>query len=94
MDIYQVLKRPLITEKMTGLQALGKYAFEVHPRANRIQVKEAVEKNFKVKVRQVNVITVRRERRRLRSGWVEGTPWKKAIVTLQEGYKLQFFEGV
>lgn len=94
MDIYQVLKRPLITEKMTGLQALGKYAFEVHPRANRLQVKEAVEKNFKVKVRQVNVITVRRERRRLRYGWVEGTPWKKAIVTLQEGYKLQFFEGV
>lgn len=94
MNIYQVLKRPLITEKMTGLQAQGKYAFEVHPWANRLQVKEAVEKNFKVKVEKVNVITVPGERRRTRHGWVQRTPWKKAIVTLQEGYKLQLFEGV
>jgi large subunit ribosomal protein L23 len=94
MDVYQVLKRPLITEKMTGLQALGKYAFEVHPRANRIQVKGAVEKNFKVRVKRVNVMTVHGERRRMRHGWVEGTTWKKAIVTLQEGFKIQLFEGV
>jgi len=94
MDIYQVLKRPLITEKMTGLQALGKYAFEVHPRANRIQIKEAVELHFKVKVRQVNVITKHGERRRMRHGWVESTTWKKAIVSLRQGYKIQFFEGV
>lgn len=94
MDVYQVLKRPLITEKMTGLQGQGKYAFEVHPRANRLEVKGAVEKNFKVRVKQVNVMTVRGQRRRLRHGWVEGTSWKKAIVTLQEGYKIQLFEGV
>ena len=94
MDIYHVLKRPLITENMTGLQEQRKYAFEVHPRANRLQVKAAVEKNFKVRVKKVNVITVRGERRRLRHGWVEGTTWKKAIVSLQEGYKIQLFEGV
>lgn len=94
MNLFQVLNRPLITEKMTYLQEMGKYAFEVHPQANKIQVKQAVEVAFKVKVQSVRMITTPGERRRLRYGWVKTSPWKKAIVTLEPGYKIQLFEGV
>lgn len=94
MDKHQVLKRPLATEKMTAQQGANKYAFEVDPRANKIQIKQAVEWAFKVRVRSVNTITVPGERRRLRAGWVQVPAWKKAVVTLQEGHRLQFFEGV
>ena len=58
MQLYEVLHRPLITEKNSVLQAQGKYAFEVAERANKPQIKQAVEKAFKVKVMAVNVMTV------------------------------------
>lgn len=94
MNLYQVLQRPLVTEKMTYLQELGKYAFEVHPQANKIQIKQAVETAFKVKVRAVNIISVPGEKRRMRQGWVKASSWKKAVVTLEPGYKIQLFEGI
>ena len=94
MHLYEVLRRPLITEKGTVLQAQGKYAFEVAGRANKEQVKQAVEKAFKVSVTQVNVMTVPGKGRRMRGRLVLSPSWKKAIVTLKTGDKIQFFEGV
>lgn len=94
MHLYEVLRRPLITEKMTSLQSLRKYAFEVAPKANRLQVKQAVEKAFNVRVVSVNIIIVKGERKRSGRRWYTTPPEKKAIVTLKEGYKIQLFEGV
>ena len=94
MHLYEVLRRPLITEKNTTLQAQGKYAFEVAEEANKSQVKQAVEKAFKVKVSAVNVITVPGKTRRVGRRPVLTQPWKKAIVTLKPGGKIEFFEGV
>jgi large subunit ribosomal protein L23 len=94
MHLYEVLRRPVITEKNAGLQALGKYAFEVAREANKSQIKQAVEKAFNVKVSSVNVVIVRGKTRRIGRRAVLTQPWKKAIVTLQPGDSIQFFEGV
>jgi len=94
VHLYEVLRRPLITEKNALLQAQGKYAFEVVREANKPQVKQAVEKAFKVKVLAVNVMTVSGETRRVGRRRVLTPPWKKAIVTLKPGDKIEFFEGV
>ena len=96
MHLYEVLRRPLITEKDTILQAQGKYAFEVAGEANKHQIKQAVEKAFNVKVTTVNVMTVPGKKRRIgKRGREVLTPsWKKAIVTLQTGDKIELFEGV
>jgi large subunit ribosomal protein L23 len=94
MHLYEVLRRPLITEKNTELQIQNKYAFEIAEGANKPMVKQAVEKAFKVKVTKVNVITIPGKTRRVGRRQVLTSPWKKAIVTLQAGDKIQFFEGV
>ncbi len=94
MNHYQVLRRPLITEKNTILQAQGKYAFEVAGESNKHQVKQAVEKAFNVKVTAVNVMTVPGKGRRVGRREVVTPSWKKAIVTLQPGDKIELFEGV
>ncbi len=94
MHLYEVLRRPLITEKDTALQAEGKYSFEVDREANKHQIKEAVERAFKVKVNAVNVLTVPSKGRRMRGRQVLTHPWKKAIVTLKPGDKIGFVEGV
>jgi large subunit ribosomal protein L23 len=91
---YQVLRRPVITEKNTALQALGKYAFEVDGRASKQQIRQAVEKAFGVKVTAVNVVSVPGKRRLVGRRQVLTQSWKKAIVTLQPGDSIQFFEGV
>ena len=90
----RLLRRPLVTEKNTSLQAQGKYAFEVDNDANKVQVKQAVEKAFKVTVTAVNVMTVRGREKRVGRKKVAGSPWKKAVVTLKAGDKIQIFEGV
>ena len=94
MHLYEVLRRPLITEKNTTLQAQGKYAFEVAKEANKHQIKQAVEKAFDVTVMAVNVMTVPGKTRRIGRRQVLTQSWKKAIVTLREGNKIEFFEGV
>ena len=96
MHLYEILRRPLITEKYTVLQAQGKYAFEVAGEANKPQIKQAVEKAFKVKVTAVNVMIVSGKRRRMaRLGRqkMSSPAWKKAVVTLKEGDKIELFEG-
>ena len=94
MHLYEVLRRPLITEKNTELQVQNKYVFEIAEEANKPLVKQAVEKAFKVRVTGVNMITVPGKTRRVGRRQVLTRSWKKAIVTLQPGDKIEFFEGV
>ena len=93
MHLYEILRRPLITEKSTFLQAQGKYAFEVAKEASKPQIKQAVEKAFSVKVTAVNVMVVPGKTRRLGRRELPAKPWKKAIVTLKPGDKIELFEG-
>ena len=94
MHVYQVLKRPVITEKSTLLQEQNKYVFEVLPKANKSQVREAVERAYEVSVTNVNMVKKAGENRRLRNGrWLRTSPIKKAVVTVAPGDTIQLFEG-
>ena len=94
MHLYEVLRRPLITEKGALLQEQGRYVFEVAKDAAKHQIKEAVEAAFKVNVLKVNVLTVHGKKRRMGRRQVTMPDWKKAVVTLAPGQKIAFFEGV
>ena len=94
MHLYEVLRRPLITEKGAGLRTQNKYTFEVAGAANKNQIKQAVEKAFNVKVTAVNVMTVPGKTRRMGRQEVLTPSWKKAIVTLRQGDNIEIFEGV
>jgi large subunit ribosomal protein L23 len=73
---------------------MGKYAFEVAGGANKVQIRQAVEKAFKVEVTAVNVMTVPGKERRVGRRLILTAPWKKAIVTLKPGDKIELFESV
>ena len=90
----EILRRPVITEKSTAMQERGKYAFEVARGANKQQIKRAVEESFQVQVDKVNVITVTAKWRGPGRRRGLTSPWKKAIVTLKQGQKIEFFEGL
>jgi large subunit ribosomal protein L23 len=96
MDYTQILLRPLISEKATAAkEATNSVAFFVHPSANKIEVKKAVEQAFNVKVESVNIVRkspVARSRFGRATGKVPG--FKKAYVKLAAGDKIEFFEGV
>ena len=94
MHILEVLRRPIITEKTSALQAAHKYTFEVAKAANKQQIKEAVQKAFNVKVAAVNVMLVHGKMRRVGRRQVLTPSWKKAVVTLTAGQKIEIFEGV
>jgi len=94
MHLYEVLRRPLITEKATLLKEGNKYVFEVAKGATKPQIEEAVEKAFKVKVVKVNIITVSGKTKRMGRREVTSPSWKKAIVSLEPENKITFFEGV
>lgn len=91
---HQVLVRPIITEKNTMLAEQGKYTFEVAPTVNKIEIKQAVEEVFKVRVAAVNVMRVPGKQRRMgrHSGMTRS--WKKAVVTLESGERIELFQGV
>ncbi|MQF98406.1 MAG: 50S ribosomal protein L23 [SAR202 cluster bacterium] len=94
LHIFEILKRPLITEKTTVMQdGLGKYGFEVDIRANKVQVKSAIETSFGVTVTDVNIQKVKGKNKRYGTRFTRRPSWKKAIVTLQTGDKIQIFEG-
>ena len=95
MHPYEVLRRPILTEK-TNYQAdeLGHYAFQVDVRANKHEIRQAVEFAFDVKVRDVNIMNVRGKQRRHGRNVGRTANWKKAIVTLAPGDRISFFEGV
>ena len=94
INIYEILRRPLVTEKSTRLSERNKYVFKVEKRATKDQIKRAVEKAFNVGVVSVNVIKVPAESKRAGKRIVTANSWKKAVVTLKEGDKIQLFEGV
>lgn len=94
---YDIIKRPVVTEKSNfQSDALGQYTFEVDRRANKQQIKDAVETVFDVTVERVRVINMpaKRVRRYGRRDVIRRTGWKKAVVTLRAGDRIEFFEGV
>lgn len=95
MDFYQVIKRPLITEKgMRNTEEHNAVIFQVDRRANKLLIKQAVETLFQVKVLEVNTLNVRGKKKRVRMREGKKPDWKKAYVTLREGDSITFFEGV
>jgi large subunit ribosomal protein L23 len=95
MELYQVLKRPIVTEKSnTQADLMNRYTFEVDVRATKQLVREAVETLFDVEVVKVHIMNVRGKTRRF--GRIQGrtSDWKKAIVTLAAGETISYFEGV
>ncbi|MDI6759248.1 MAG: 50S ribosomal protein L23 [Candidatus Brocadiaceae bacterium] len=86
MDIYQIIRKPLHTEKsVTDRDKQAAYHFEVDRKANKIQIKEAIEKLFKVEVLKVRTMNKRGKPRRTKYGPLKINTWKKAVVTLAEG---------
>ena len=97
----EIILRPVVSEKSIDQSSSGKYTFLVHPDANKIQIKAAIEELYagdKVTVVAVNVLTTKAKEksRGTRRGRIRGStsPWRKAVVTLAAGQKIQFFEGV
>lgn len=88
---YDILIRPLITEKNTNLMELNKYTFEVHREATKPQIKHAVETIFNVRVTKVHTMNVRGKLRRRGRSMGYTRDWKKAIVTLAEGDRIEIF---
>ena len=95
MSPEEIIKRPLIlTEKGTTMrETQNKYLFEVDPRANKIQIKNAVETLFQVHVRDVNTLINRGKFRRMGRNFFKKPNWKKAMVTLKEGESIDLYEG-
>jgi len=95
MDIYQVIKEPHITEK-ANIQKEGtnQITFRVHKKANKVEIRKAVETFFKSKVLDVRTMNVRGKRRRMGKTVGKKSDWKKAVVRLAPGENIEFFEGM
>ena len=94
MNVFDVLRAPKMSEKTLSLkEEANQFAFEVDKRSNKIQIKESIEKSFKVSVLKVRTMNVRGKKKRL--GRYQGlkSSWKKAIVTLKKGDTIEYFEG-
>ena len=94
MNAFQVLLRPVLTEKTTEMQEGGRYTFEVVRSATKQEVKRAVEAAFGVDVVKVNTMNVKGKRKRFGPRLVAQQPWKKAVVTIAAGQSITIFEGV
>jgi large subunit ribosomal protein L23 len=98
LTAHEVILHPVISEKSMDESQRGKYTFAIHDGVSKIQVQAAIEEIFKVKVTAVNVLTTKAKEKRggMRRSRVAGrtTPWRKAIVTLAPGQKIEFFEAV
>jgi large subunit ribosomal protein L23 len=93
-NIHRVIRRPVVTEKSTDLkEAMNVIAFEVDKRATKPEIKAAVEKLFKVKVKNVKTLNVAGKFVRLGRNFGKRPNWKKAFVTLVEGNTIEFFEN-
>ena len=94
MNRFEIIKRPLDTEKLDRMRDReNKFAFEIDMKANKTEVKQAIEQLFKVKVVDVKTAIVRGKFRRIGRSEGQRPNWKKAIVTLKEGDAIQLFEG-
>ena len=93
MSPEQVIRRPIIlTEKANLLRTTNQVVFEVARGANKVQIRDAVQKLFNVKVESVNTLVMRGKDRRMGRGVAKMQNWKKAIVTLKEGDSIDFFD--
>ena len=94
MNATDVIKGPVITEKGTLVNELGnQVVFRVDPRANKVEIRQAVERLFKVKVEKVRTSRLLGKIRRVGRSVGKRSDWKKAYVTLAEGSRIDFFEG-
>lgn len=93
MNSYKIIIRPLVTEKNTNLMALNKYSFEVERNASKPQIRQAIEAIFNVSVTDVHTMNVRGKLRRRGREFGYTRDWKKAIVTLAEGDRIEIFEN-
>ena len=98
LSAHEIILHPVISEKSMDESQRGKYTFAVHEDASKIQIEAAIVEIFKVKVVAVNVLTTKSKEKRggTRRSRIAGrtTPWRKAIVTLAPGQKIEFFEAV
>ncbi len=93
MTPENIIKRPIaLTEKAARLKEMNQVVFEVDPKANKIEIKQAVETLFDVKVKDVRTAIFRGKPKRLGRRVALRRTWKKAVVTLREGYDIQFFD--
>ena len=93
-DAQRVIRKPLVTEKSTQQkETTNQYAFEVDRKANKIEIESAIERLFKVKVLEVRTCNVLGKMKRLGRRFGKRADWKKAVVTLKEGDRIEFFEG-
>jgi large subunit ribosomal protein L23 len=94
MTPEQIIDRPIaLTEKATQLREQNKVIFRVNRRANKIQIRDAIQKLFNVTVTEVNTLIMRGKERRMGRGYSKLHNWKKAIVTLKDGDTIEFFEA-
>ncbi len=95
MKEYDIIRGPVVTEKTTLQKEINnQLTFKVDRRANRVEIKDAVEKNFNTKVKQVRTIQVKGKVKQRGKILGKRKDWKKAIVTLMPGQRIDFFEGV
>lgn len=93
-EVHDIVMSPLVTEKSTNQrEGQNQYSFKVNKRANKIEIREAVEHLFKVKVTEVRTATMRGKVKRLGRRFGKRPDWKKAIVTVKHGDRIDFFEG-
>jgi large subunit ribosomal protein L23 len=94
-DLYRIIKRPLITERGTHLREKeNKYFFEVAKRANKLEIKRAIESLFRVHVTSVHTISLQGKEKKVGRFAGKTPDWKKAVVTLKQGDSIDFIEGV
>jgi len=94
-NVYTIIKKPCLTEKGTTLQEMNnQVVMKVDPRANKIEIKHAVEKLFNVKVSKVRTLNMTGKQKRMGRTIGRTSDWKKAVVTLAEGHSIDFLEGV
>lgn len=93
-DLRSIIRRPIISERTMDLLAENKYTFEVDIKATKPQIREAVEQIFNVDVEKVNTMRVRGKKRRMGRSEGKRPDWKKAIVTVKEGQRIELFEGL
>lgn len=94
MNHFQIVKRPILTERAIALkEEKNQVVFNVHPKANKLEIKEAIEVLFKIKVITVNTANYKGKPKRLGINSGKRSAWKKAVVTIAKGEKLDFLEG-
>jgi len=94
-DMFSIIKKPCLTEKALGLQEINnQVVVKVDPRANKIEIKDAVEKLFSVKVLKVRTASMQGKEKRVGRHAGQQSDWKKAVVTLEQGSKIDFIEKI